>query len=445
MKDPFRKFKKKGNPDQDDSIGENVDEHKFITFAKKIGNYFNTEPQKEKVLRHEDFNAAGDVYYASVSAHYKVAQRVLVLLLVFFLVFSIITNFREITFDNFYYLIKDFTSAADVGTNNYETLSYESDSRQHFVLYRGGIATVSPSKISIFTATGRRTLNETSEYSSPFAVSSDKYVLFFDTAGTKFSLYNSFARVYNEELDSSVKFASLGEDGSFAIVTGASTGYWNIRIYTKNFAHKATLTLGNYIFGIDLDSDQKKLSVLSYELGNGTGRTVLSVYDLSKMRDDKGNEITLEKKMSFDGEFPVKCGFMKNGCLALITDSSVRVFDKTYEEKNSTVDYSNGELTGYFIGKEGVAVSVMQSASSKLLAYDGLGNMLYDKSVSYNVSDVSICDSKIFLKVDQGVVKIDPANGNRQQLESGSGKMLIYNSKTALVCGESKAEYLIFN
>ena len=34
----------------------------------KIGHFFNPEPQKEKVLRHEDFNAAGDVYYASVSA-----------------------------------------------------------------------------------------------------------------------------------------------------------------------------------------------------------------------------------------------------------------------------------------------------------------------------------------------------------------------------------------
>lgn len=445
MKNPFSNLERKLKNAQNNSSNDISSDSKFVTVAKKIGDYFNTEPQKEKVLQHEDFDAAGDVYYASVSAHYKIAQRILVLLLVFFLVFSILTNFREITFDNFYYLIKDFTSAADVGDNNYETLSYESDSRQNFVLYRGGIATVSPSKISIFTATGRRTLNETSQFSSPFSVSSDKYVLFFDTAGNKFSIYNSFARVYNEELDYPVKCASLGKDGSFAVVTRSSTGYWNIRLYTKNFEHKATIPMRNYIFSIELNCDAQKLSVLSYERGNGTGRTVLTVYDLSKMSDKKGNEIDVEKEISFDGEFPIKCGYIKKGYLAVITDSSVRIYDNSYEERNENVDISEGSITGYFISEEGVAVSIMRSANSLLLAYDGSGNILYDKNVSYNVSDVSISGSKIFLRVDQGVVRIDPSKGERQLLTSGSGKMLIYNNETALICGESKAEYLIFN
>ena len=187
MENPFKKLKDKLEGSRKNQ--EATDNGSFLSSAaKKIGNYFNTEPQKEKVLKHEDFDAAGDVYYATVSAHYKVAQRVLVLVLVLFLLFSVIANYKEITFDNFYYLVKDFTSASDAGQNNYETLSYESDSRQSFVLYRGGIATVSPSKVSIFTATGRRTLNDVSYFSSPFAVSSDKYVLFYDTVGNNFSI-----------------------------------------------------------------------------------------------------------------------------------------------------------------------------------------------------------------------------------------------------------------
>ena len=445
MKNPFEKFKKQKEDHSQDGYDDSSNNGKFITVIKKIGNYFNTEPQKEKVLSHEDFDAAGDIYYASVSAHYKVAQRILVLLLVFFIVFSIITNFQEITFDNFYYLVKDFTSASDVGQNNYETLSYESDSRQNFVMYRGGIATVSPSKISIFTATGRRTLNDTSTFSSPFAVSSDRYVLFYDTAGNKFSVYNSFARVYNEELENPVKTASLGDDGSFAVVTRSSTGSWNIRLYTKSFTHKATIPVGSYIFSIDLDSELQKLSVLSYERGNGSGRTNLTVYDLSKMSDNKGNEISIEKELSFDGEAPIKCGYLDKGILAVITNRSVRLYDKNYESRNEDVDISGGNLTGYHISKEGVAVSVMRSSSSSLLAYDGNGKLLCDRGVSYNVSDVCVYGSKIFLRIDQGVVRIDPSNNERQLLTSSSGKMLIYNGETALICGESKAEYLIFN
>ena len=412
--------------------------------VKKLRDYFNTEPQRIKVLSQEDFNAAGDTYYASVSASYKVAQRILIILLVFFIVISVIANFNEITYDNFHYLIKDFTSASDAGQNYYETLSYESDSRQSFALYRGGIVTVSPSKISIFTATGRRTLNDTSQFSSPFAVSSDKYVLFYDTVGNNFSIYNSFARVYSEKLDNPVMMASLAADGSFAVVTKSSTGAWLVNVYNKDFKIKANIPVDGYVFSIDLNSDEKKLSVLSYERGDGTGRTDLTVYDISKLSDEKGNIVETEKELSFDGEFPVKCGYMKDGILAVITDKSVRIYGSNYVLKNEKADYSGGTLTGYSISEGGVAISSMRSANSYLLAYDGKGRMLCDKNVSYNISDVSVYDSKIFLRIDQGIVRMDTANGEEEMLSCGNGKMLIYNGDTALVCGESKAEYLVF-
>ena len=66
----------------------------------KIGGFFDPEPQKEKVLSKEDFQGAGDVYYASVSAFYKVFERIMWVLLVLFLAFSILTNYKEITFNN---------------------------------------------------------------------------------------------------------------------------------------------------------------------------------------------------------------------------------------------------------------------------------------------------------------------------------------------------------
>ena len=445
MKNPLEKIKEKFKSTEDSSsVGSGAGGF-WSSTVKKIGNYFNTEPQKEKVLKHEDFDAAGDVYYASVSAHYKVAQRVLVLVLVLFLLISIVTNYREITFDNFYYLVKDFTSASDAGQNYYETLSYESDSRQSFALYRGGIVTVSPSKISIFTATGRRTLNDTSQFSSPFAVSSDKYVLFYDTVRNNFSIYNSFARVYSETLDNPVMTASLGEDGSFAIVTKSSTGVWLVNVYNKDFKPKASIPVDSYVFSIDLNSEEKKLSILSYERGNGTGQAILTVYDISRLSDNKGNIVEKEQSISFDGEFPIKCGYMKDGILAVITDKSVRIYGLNYVLKNEKNDYSGGTLTGYSISEGGVAISSMRSANSYLLAYDGKGKLLCDRNVSYNISDVSVYDSNIFLRIDQGIVRMNMSNGKEEMLSCGNGKMLIYNGDTALVCGESKAEYLVFS
>ena len=129
MKKPFE--------ERDEEQNQEASEKRIFTYAKKVKTYFSTEPQKEKVLRHEDFSAAGDVYYAHVSASYKIAQRTLLVILVVFILFSVFINRHEITYDNFFYLMKDFSSAAGNEQNHYETLSYESDSRQKFALYRG--------------------------------------------------------------------------------------------------------------------------------------------------------------------------------------------------------------------------------------------------------------------------------------------------------------------
>ena len=431
MKNPFRRNKdEKANQTETDRPME------ATSFAQRVKQYFSTEPQKEKVLRHEDFNAAGDVYYASVSAAYKIAQRVLWLLFIFFLIFSIATNFREITYDNLFYLIKDFSSAADAENNNYETLSYESDSRQHFVLYRGGIATVSPSKMSIFTATGRRTLNSTSSFSSPYMVSSKKYVLVYDTSGKTFSVYNSFARVHTETLEYPVTNACFAEDGSFAIVTRSSDSRSIIYVYNKSFKRVAELRADYYVFDLVIHKERNCLAMLYYDEGNGTGRSTLSVRDLT----------TLEEVncLQFDGEFSLACGFLENNRFALLTDRYIRIFDQDFDEKERSRDYSAGSITGYSLSEHGVGVSVTLSSKNLVIAFDKSGNLLYNDGVSFTISDISVYDSYIFLQTEQGVTRIDSKSEVQMHLDSGTGKMLIYNANTALVCGESKAEYLVF-
>ena len=92
---------------KDNSKKERKDDKTVLNsgFFGKLSDMFSPEPQKEKVLRREDFTAAGDTYYATVSVGYKIMQRIIVLILAIFLVFSLITNFREITYDNLFYLL----------------------------------------------------------------------------------------------------------------------------------------------------------------------------------------------------------------------------------------------------------------------------------------------------------------------------------------------------
>ena len=432
MKNPFGWKKTVEEKEQKTSRG------RFADAIGKVGHFFSPIPQKEKVLRHEDFNAAGDVYYANVSAGYKVAQRFLWVIFVFFMAFSIMFHYKEITYDNFFYLIRDFSSAVDSDSTNYETISYESAPGQHFSLYRGGVAVVSPSGVSAFTATGRRTLQETSSFSSPVVVASDKYMLVYDTAGTTFSVYNSFARIYTENLDYPIIGACFGKDGSFAVVTREADRHAVVHVYDDQFRLRKTFKGNSYIFDIAMDSDRDRMVFVSYGAGDGTGETLLSVRQISTME-----EIT---QLSFSGEFPLDCGFMENHRFALITNGSVRIISDTFEEESVQEEaYYNGNVTGFLVSDQGVAVSLVHASRNEVLAFDKNGDVLYHDVVSESVTNIGVYSHYVFLQTERGVLRLNTQTEEEEMLLSGNGKMLLYNEHTAVVCGESKAEYLIYS
>lgn len=434
MKNPFSK-KEPSNAKMRDDTPKNGT--RISDFAEKIGRFFSPEPQKEKVLRHEDFQAVGDVYYANVSAGYKVAQRFLWLLFILFTLISILFHYQEITYDNFFYLMRDFSSAVDAESSHYETVSYESSPGQHFALYRGGVAVVSPSGISAFTATGRRTLQAESDFSAPFVVCSDQYMLVYDTAGKSFSVYNSFSKVYTETLTYPVTAACFAEDGSFAVITREADRRAVVYIYDKDF-NRDTYRWNAYMFDIAMDSDRDLVAFVYYGAGDGTGETMISI-----RRKTTLEEITT---ISLNGEFPLDCGFMDNNKFALITNGAVRMFDESFEETVAeSYEYYGGSVTGFFISSHGVAVSAMISSRNEIIAFDKAGKLLYHNTVSTSVTDVGVYADYLFLQTETGVIRVHAKTEEEEELSSGNGKMLLYNERTAVICGESKAEYLVFS
>ena len=428
-------FSKKENEDKAETT---TDVSKLSDLAKKLGRFFSPEPQKEKVLRQEDFTAAGDVYYANVSAGYKVAQRFLWLLFILFMVFSIFFHRQDITYDNFFYLMRDFSSAVDAETTNYETVSYESSPGQRFALYRGGVASVSPSRISAFTTTGRRTLKMSSEFSAPFAVASDQYLLVYDTAGKTFSVYNSFSRIYTETLTNPITNACFAEDGSFAVITRDAGHRAVVHVYypDENFK-RDTYRWNAYMFDVAMDSDNDRLVFVFYGAGDGTGETLISLRQKSTME-----EITSVK---LSGEFPLDCGFLENNKFALITDGAVRIFDKSFDEGVSQAYEYNGGITGFSITEEGLAVSLINSSKNEVIAFDKDGELVYHDMVGVNVTDIGIVSNYLFLQTETEIVRFDVKTREEGRLPCSSGKMLLYNANTAVVCGDSKAQYLIFD
>ena len=407
-------------------------------FFGRVGDYFNPEPQKERVLRHEDFNRAGDTYYASISAFYKIIERLLWLVLAAFMTFSVITNYKEITFNNFFYLLKDFSSASDSDVPNYQVLSYDSDSRQTFELYRGGLVSASPSAVSIFTAGGRRTLKSNTEYYSPNIVSCDKYVLVYDSAGSAFSVYNSFSKVYNERLQSPITDACFASDGSFAVATKDDDGKSVIYLYGKNIKKRGDISDSKYIFDMAIENGGDRFCTVSYQAGSGKGLSTVSVYDVGSSASAK-KLATVE----VDGEFPIGCSFLENGKIALLTNLSVRIYNKSYEETEKYTFYGSS-IKAFNVDADGVSAVIGSQTQKRVIAFDAKGKLVYDNPVAENISAVELYGDHLFMRNSKGVTRVNVNDQSSEFLASDSGKMLIYSEDTAMVCGDARAEYLVF-
>ena len=354
------------------------------------------------------------------------------------LIISFATNFREITYENFFYLIKDFSSAFEIETAAYETLSYDSDTRHFFALYRGGLTVVNPSNLSVFTATGRRTIKTASNFSSPCVVSSDKYFVVYDTAGTEMAIYNSFSRIYKETFDYPISGAAFDNDGKLAIITRDTDHKSTVHVYNDNFKKMFTVPSSTkYAFDVAMNSESDRLAIAYYGIGDGSGRTEVVFYSVSTNPPEELTAITV------DGEFLLDCGFVTKELFAVVTNRSVRLYDKHFEELDS-YDLENGAVSGFCINEYGVAVSYTVNSSNNAVVFDSRGNIKYDEIVNDNVRAISTFEEFVFLRTDAGVVRVEMQTLDEEFLTSGQGKMLIYSADTALVCGDSKAEYLVF-
>ena len=434
FKERINSFLKKEN--SDDARSDN----RFDRFTRTVSKYFSAEPEKERVLRYEDFDRAGDTYYATVSAWYKVMQRVFLLCLAVFASVSIAVNFRHITYDNFFYLIKDFETAVDTENLGYETLSYDASSNQSFSLYRGGLAVVGRTNVSAFTATGRRTLNARDTYSSPFATASDKYLLVCDMGEGNLAVYNSFSKIYSEKLSYPITSACFSQSGEFAVLTRSEKYESQIIVYDNDFERSVSFNRGSYAIDISMSSDGEYLGAVYLDTEDGIACTSVVFYDTRNK--EKVSEY------SYSGEFPLACTFFDLGSFALITDGSLRIFDRALEEKRASDTYASMSVSGFFDSSDYAAVAFndgMVTDENRIFVFDKKGDLVYNSSVNSEIGQLAVCEGHIFIKNDEGVLRVSIDKNKTEQLACSEGRMLAYDGSTVLVCSQAKAAYLKFD
>lgn len=402
----------------------------------KIKEFFRYDPSSAN-LGDSSSNGEKNAYYSRVSYRYSYAARMLCVLLALIILFFIFSG--SISYDNFYYLVKDLGIAADFVNSSYQSITYGVGNSQSYALYHGGLAVASREGISLYTAGGGEMFSLTHQYGNPVVISSSKYALLYDLGGKQYSLYNSFSKTVEEKLEYPIFDAVIADTGEYAIVTSSQDYRSVLRVYNNDGTRYDYNFTSSYIYSVAISKDGSRIAVaLADGEGDGFGSEV-RVYNVGKSDYRKA-------ETSFSS-VPLEINFFDNGNLCVVSREGVNVFtrglklDESYQTEKDVYVYS--------ISEDGVAIACLDKngSESQVVLLDRRGKVKYSERSAGKILDLAAYENYLFLQTPRGFTRINTGKaGQKQEIElvSTDFSMLVCDAKTVLICNSSYARYIKF-
>ena len=402
--------------------------------------------QTDEVLSSEpiDFSAPSIPYYENLASRLGFAKVVLYMVLFVFVVVTVVSNHKLITYENLYYLAKDIGAASQTAKAHADSLSYPiSSGASDFALYRGGLVISGREVVTAMSASGRQTLSVNVAYADPCVRASDKYCLSFGRGEKSFSVYNAFVQVHTETTDYPVFDAAVGDNGNFAIVTRSRDYKSEVILYDGNMERLANYHLVGYVTGVSMNQTGDRLGVVSVEYLDGMWVTKVTVIRI-------GNRIT-QSSATVTGALGSTCGFVTEDRFAVVFTDRVMVVNSDATVTGEKLFEGTAPILAA-IGRDSVAIlseSGSDLASSILTVYDR--NVKETYSLTLNADHIvtkagvpaflAFSENILFLRAGDTLFRL---SGNGSQITSASVShdtlaILPENSDEVMICTHAYA------
>ena len=387
-------------------------------------------PKTEKIrLSREDY-AAQNPYYAAIARGYHLVQLALFGLLAVFVIFSMLIWSEDITYENFFYLFKDIHAAVDSNDVSFQTLVYNADETQDFATYKGGLAVAGESGLTVFSATGRQTLIQALNMTSPKLITSTRCILVYELNGNDYALYNSFVRITSGSSNAPICCAAISDAGWFAL--GAQDGsVASVAVYDKHSNLKAEHYINGYITGLSLNDKGDLLAILTTDATSGAYQSKISLYR-------PGTDTPIHQA-SIDGFFPLSCEFADNNTLYLSATNRMLVLD---QKGNVTVDIpTEKKIYRTFHSQDGFA---LLGEDAVLSLYHKNGELIGQRENADDIRSVLIGKDTVYMMTEYSLLQYGIADGQGSQTDYKFPlqKLLWYSENELLLCSRSTARFI---
>lgn len=382
----------------------------------------------------------GLMHFDKVSRGYSKAAKVIFISMAVFFLVTLFFNSKLITYNNFSFLLRDISSAADIASENYSSISYKNDEMRVTKGFRGGIITVSSTDLTIYNATGRRTLSVNENLVSPNIAVSKKYAVVYELGGNKYRVYNSFARIASGSFEYPISGAAVSDSGWFALVTKDNGHNAVVHLYDDDCHLRNTYSFASkYVFSVAINEKGSRIAIILTEAAGDRFSTSVMICDPGK--NEKRSEVIVS-----DG-LPYGCTFTESNNIQLICSDGVFVINGNDGSIINSSAFNGQSISRVSLTPRGVAVSFagdQKNPENEILIFDKNGNQVYNNTITGGMIDMEYSNGFLFINHSSSIERISIKNNERKSYkitEDGSD-IIIYDSSNILVCCPTKAMYV---
>ena len=382
----------------------------------------------------ENVSPTENKYYRRISRIYLILTFLFLVLFLVFVASAFAVFGKDITYSNFKYLLKDFSSDQIVKDTDFENLAFNARTDSGFCYYKGGLALINNDSFRYFDSSGNILIEEKLTFTSPAYATSDKYIIVYDIGGTEYRIYNQLTSVLIGKSDDAIVSADVADDGSYLIVTRSRKTKYAAELYSPTFEKVMTVNKDTYVIDSVLARDGKTFGILSivYSGNDASAEIVIC----------RRGQDTPVFQDTYPGNMPYFiCETGEN--FSVLCDKMLLFLDMDGNAVSRT-DLMNQEI-GLADRSDSSVVIVCPEDQlgniNRILVFDAAGNKLHDGKVNARISKVFASEytgnAMAFYIVHDRLYAVSPS-GNTIEFDTDSHMIdIIPLENNVLVCYES--------
>ena len=376
-------------------------------------------------------------YYESVAISFRYAKFIVLFFTIIFLMIIMSFYRDEISIDNFQYMLKYISSDDDTLITT-KRINYPTSDSKALDLFSGDFASAGSGGITLYDTNGNIVLNIDAALSEPVFSIGKKFALCYDLSGHNYVIFNTFSKLYQEELDFPISDAIIDDKGNFAILTKDKEYKTVISVHNSDFDTISKVYKDAFTFDLDINE-----TALIYSSAKALDSRFITEVSYLK---HKSSEETVVSTL-YD-EFPIRTRFM-NDHLYVLTDKSLYFYNSSDLSQSATYSFLSKTPKGIASSNEYVMIYFEKNtiaSENEIKMYSSNCNYLFSYPISGKISSVDINEEFAIIHTSDLIYRIDILNNKIESAKTdpGAEKALLQADSTVLVCYKNYAKLVDF-